>query len=230
MKRILVIAAHPDDEILGLGGTIHLMSSKGHEINCAILGTGISSRFKSLDAVSSRDYDQLRENALKSSEIVGFNKLEFFDFPDNRFDSIDILDVVKAIESLVKKYKPEIVFTHHYGDLNIDHRISHLAVMTAIRPYSFPYVKKIIVFETPSSTEWSFHSSGPSFEPNLFIDISTTIDSKLDAMSEYVSEIRNYPHPRSLLSLKNRANFWGNIIGVEYAEAFMIIRDFSNDI
>ncbi len=230
MKKILVIAAHPDDEILGLGGTIRIMSNRGYQINCAILGTGISSRYKNPDAVSSEKYGLLRRNALNSSNIVGYTQVDFFDFPDNRFDSIDIIDIIKEVEKLVQKYKPEIVFTHHYGDLNIDHRITNLAVMTAIRPYTFTDVKKIIVFETPSSTEWTFHSSGPTFEPNYFIDITNTLDSKLAAMKEYETEIRDYPHPRSLGSLRNRASFWGNIVGVEYAEAFMIIRDFSNEI
>ncbi|QNU68683.1 PIG-L family deacetylase [Ruminiclostridium herbifermentans] len=223
-KNVLVIAAHPDDEILGLGGTIRKLVNDNYNISCVILGEGLTSRKDSRIDTPKNQLMELKDNTLKSANIVGYSNVEFCELPDNRFDSVDLLDVIKIVTKQVEKYKPDTIFTHHYSDLNIDHRITFEAVTTCCRPVGNYVTKNIICFETPSSTEWNFKNSESYFKPNLFIDITQTIKYKLDAMSCYITEIKEYPHPRSLEALRIIAARWGTVVGTEYAEAFEIVR------
>lgn len=219
-KKILVVAAHPDDEILGVAGTIKKYVDRGHEARCIILGEGITSRKNA----SSSDVSVLHNNTLKACRKIGYKQVGFSDFPDNRFDSVDLLEIIKEIEKHIDEYKPDIVYTHHGGDLNVDHRRTYEAVLTACRPIGDYSVKEIYAFETPSSTEWQFGTMDKLFNPNVFIDIEETIEAKLEAMSYYETEIRNYPHPRSLEALKIIATRWGIVVGKKYIEAFELIR------
>lgn len=221
MSKILVIVAHPDDEILGLGATIKKFSQEGHEINCIILGEGITSR-------EEREYENkiknLHANTFKAAREIGYQQVIFSNLPDNRFDRIDLLDIIKEIEKYIEILKPDIIYTHHEGDLNIDHRKTYEAVLTACRPIGEYSVKEIYTFETPSSTEWNFSTLGTEFVPNVFVDINHTFQDKLKAMSYYTSEIRDYPHPRSLEALEIIAKRWGTVVGKHYVEAFKLIR------
>lgn len=219
MKRVLVVAAHPDDEILGLGGTIRNYFEKGYEIHCIIIAQGMKSRSHQTLSLT-----KLKENAIKSSKHVGYKSVEFFDFPDNELDSITTLDVTRVIEEKIEVFLPNIVFTHHNGDKNLDHRIIYDATLSATRPYAKHTVEELYAYETPSSTEWNFSNTSSSFIPNIFIDVSNSINYKLAAMKEYVSEIRDYPHPRSLESLKIIAQRWGTVVNQNFSEAFMLIR------
>jgi len=149
-------------------------------------------------------------------------KVFFHGFPDNRFDTVPFLDIVKVIETIKNKIKPEIIFTHYVKDLNIDHQITYKAVITATRPVREETVKEVYSFEIPSSTEWSYPLS---FSPNVFYDILGTIDVKLEALEEYKTELRGYPHPRSLEGVKLIAKFWGMKVGLKYAEAFELVRE-----
>ena len=220
-NRILVISSHPDDELLGLGGTIKKMSESGREIDLVILGTGLSSRQSSKDNLNENDLISLRNNAIEASKILGYNSINFESLPDNRFDSIDLLDIVKIIENYIDKFKPQTVFSHFYDDLNIDHTISTRAVLTATRPIKGNCVKNVILYETPSSTEWNFTAS---FRPNFFVDTSLHHKFKYKAMSQYTTEKRDFPHPRSEIALDSIATKWGTTIGTKYAEAFVIVR------
>lgn len=224
MSKILVVAAHPDDEILGVGGTIKKHVNKGDEVFALILGEGQTSRWADRSEVSKDILDSLHADSVNAGKIIGFSEIYFENVPDNRFDSVDLLDVVKIVEKYVKDIKPEIIYTHHGGDLNIDHRITNEAVLTATRPIGDYPVKEIYGFETVSSTEWNFGNKEASFFPQKFVDVTETFCDKLKAMEEYKSELCEFPHPRSLKQLEALATLRGGIVGKKYAEAFEVIR------
>lgn len=166
----------------------------------------------------------LAQSAKKAGEILGVKSTKLLNYPDNRMDSINMLDVVKSIEEHIEKRKPEMVVTHHPGDLNIDHQIIHQAVLAACRPQPGHPVKRIISFEVPSSTEWQSPIIGSPFMPNWFEDISESLDLKIDALNTYQSELREWPHARSLRAVKHLARWRGASVGCEAAEAFMLNR------
>lgn len=222
MKKILVIAAHPDDEVFGCGGTIARLAKEGCEIYILILGEGVTSR----DEVRNREKREkeimeLKKQAEEANKILGVSKVLFFDFPDNRFDTVPLLDIVKVIEKIKNKIKPDIVFTHYEKDLNIDHQITYKAVITATRPLKAESVKEIYSFETPSSTEWYYPLK---FSPDIFFDISETINIKLKATEKYKTELRDFPCPRSLEGIKLIGKLWGMRVGLNYTEAFKVVR------
>lgn len=223
MKSVLVIAAHPDDELLGVGGTVRRLANEGCDIHAVILAEGITSRSDTRAEANKDELIVLQSDARKAAEIVGYKSIDFCGLPDNRMDGMELLDVIKIVTRFIDKYKPDTIFTHHHGDLNIDHRITCEAVITACRPVGDCCVKRILAFETPSSTEWDFNYVEP-FNPNVFIDISDTLDSKIDAMLCYSSESAEYPHPRSSESLRNYAGVRGTSSGYKYAEGFMLLR------
>ena len=221
-KKILIVAAHPDDEVLGCGGSVARLVKEGYEAYTLILGEEITSRDRSRNREKRlQDIKKLKDQIYKANKILGIKKVFTFDFPDNRFDSVDFLDIVKAIEEIKNKLKPEIIFTHSKSDLNIDHRITYQAVITATRPMKNETVKSIYAFEVLSSTEWNYPLS---FSPNVYFNIEDTLDLKLQAMAEYKSELREYPHPRSLEGIKIKAKQRGMEVGFCYAEAFELIR------
>lgn len=223
MERILVIAAHPDDEILGCGGTVRRLINEGNEAYSLILSDGTTSRYDSiLPEVKESIEKRLNESNI-SDKVLGYRESFFCEFKDNSFDKEVFLDIVKTIERYVEKLKPSIIFTHHYGDLNIDHRLTFQAVQTATRPMEGCLVKEICCFETVSSTEWNFMVQD-KFTPNYFVNIENTLREKIQAIKCYESEIRNYPHPRSIEGLETCAKRWGTVAGCNYAEAFEIIR------
>lgn len=222
-NSLLVIAAHPDDEVLGCGGTIAKLSSN-NDIYTLILGEGITSR--NIPEEQKREMvEQLRKDAESANEILGVKKVFFECFPDNQFDTIPLLDIIKTIERHLQEIKPEVIYTHHYGDLNIDHRITHKAVLTATRPVGDYYIKKILAFEVLSSTEWSTQNTSTIFIPNTYVDVSETISKKLEAIKSYKSEIRDYPHPRSLEGIKIHAQKRGLEAGLKFAEASCLVRE-----
>ncbi|MBI2644484.1 MAG: PIG-L family deacetylase [Candidatus Wildermuthbacteria bacterium] len=223
--RILVIAAHPDDEILGCGATLARYIRRGIEAHGFILGKGKSSRFanpgNSAETIQ-KEQDILLEEAHKAASIIGISRLSFADFPDQRYDSVPFLEIVQRIEDMVEQVKPSIVFTHYRRDLNLDHRITLKAVLTAVRPLPEQSVRHIYSFEVPSSTEWNVPLS---FSPNVFIDVKETFDQKLAALQAYESEMREYPHPRSMRAIEIIARRWGTIVGKELVEAFELVRE-----
>ena len=212
MNKILVICAHPDDEILGLGGTLRKHVLSDDEVYCLILGEGAV-----MHGILS---EKLKDQSRESGATIGFKEMFFHGFPDNKMDTVAQLDINRVVESYVGTINPDLVYTHHKSDLNIDHRMTFEAVLTACRP-GCSTVKEIYCFETPSSTEWAFDGS---FKPNVFVDITDTLETKLKAMGCYTTEIRDWPRPRSLRALRSRAEYWGQVAGVEYAEAFELIR------
>ena len=224
MSKILVVAAHPDDEVLGVGATIAKKVEAGDDAYALILGEGQTSRWEKRDLAKRDMVEDLHRDTLASAKIIGYKDIFFENIADNRFDSVDLLDIVKCLERHIGHVQPDVIYTHHPGDLNIDHQITYKAVLTATRPMGDYCVKDIFAFETVSSTEWSFGNKEGAFVPNVYEDISNYLEKKCSAMKEYRSELCEYPHPRSLRMLKATAERWGSVIGREYAEAFEAVR------
>lgn len=222
MKKILVVAAHPDDEILGCGATMARLSEEGHEVYTLILGEGVTSRDKARDTqLREKEINFLREEILNANKCLGVKKVFIKSFSDNRFDSHDLLDVVKAIEEVKLEIEPDIVFTHSCDDLNIDHQITAKAVLVAMRPLADETINEIYSFEILSSSEWNFPKS---FAPDVFFEVNNFISKKKKALEYYKSEMRNAPHPRSIEIVENLAKLRGSTVGIDYAEAFKLIR------
>lgn len=222
-KNTLIIAAHPDDEVLGCGGTIAKLANEGVLVHVAFLADGVFSR-KNGQKDQQKELNDRRAAAQQACDILGVKSISFGDFPDNKMDVGPLLDIVKAVEELISKHQPETLFTHHCGDVNIDHRRIHEAVVAACRPQKGHPVKKLLAFEVASSTEWQLPHSGPVFLPNYFVDISNTLDKKLAALDLYAKELRPWPHPRSRKAVEHLAHWRGATIGVDAAEAFMLGR------
>jgi LmbE family N-acetylglucosaminyl deacetylase len=219
MNKILVVAAHPDDEVLGAGGTILKHKSAGDEINVLFLGDGVSSR----DA-NAAEQKKRAAQAVAAAKVLGVNKIFLEKLPDNKFDSVPLLEIVKIVEKAINIIKPGIIYTHFGEDLNIDHRLAYQAVLTACRPQPEFFVKKILAFEVLSSTEWQAKEKNKSFCPNEYNDIGKFIDKKIKAMEIYNDELRKYPHPRSKEGIKILAQYRGIEVGYKYAEAFQTVR------
>lgn len=225
MKTILIVAAHPDDEILGVGATAARHIAEGDAVYALILGEGQTSRGAHRADVDREVVDDLHKNTLASARAIGFSDVFFEYFPDNRFDEVDLLDIVKAIEQKIRALKPQIIYTHYSGDLNIDHQYTARAVLTAARPIGDYSVEEIYAFETLSSSEWNFdHTAQAAFSPNVFVDITDYYERKAAAMQCYVSELCAFPHPRSLEGMDVLSKSRGMAAGMQRAEAFMLIR------
>lgn len=222
VKKILIVAAHPDDEVLGCGATVARMVREGWQAHTVILGEGITSRDEGRDR-SKRDADiqRLRQEVRAANRILGIRDVVLHDLPDNRFDSVPLLDVVKLVEAARRVVGPDIILTHFKGDLNIDHRITYEAVLTAARPCSGRPVREIYSFEVLSSTEWN---CPVSFSPHVFFDVGGELKTKLRAMAAYRSETRPFPHPRSPEGIAALARYRGIQAGFAAAEAFECVR------
>jgi len=217
-KIILIVVAHPDDEILGCGATIARLVKEGYTAYTLILSEGKTSRDiknHKIDRVS------FSKEIKKANDKIGVKKVFIENFPDNRFDSVDLLDIIKVISTVKDKINPDIIFTHYEKDLNIDHQITYQAVITAARPMQDESVKEIYSFEILSSTEWQYPLS---FSPDTFFDVSDTLKCKKRAMKKYKSELCEYPHPRSLKAIKLNASYHGMRVGKKYVEAFKSVR------
>lgn len=225
-QSVLVVAAHPDDELLGCAGTIARHVRAGDTVNVAILAEGATSRDATRDVAAHGDeLGALAQAARAAGDILGVASVDCLALPDNRMDSLDLLDVVKVVEALIERHRPTIIYTHHVGDVNVDHAVTQRAVFTAARPQPGHPVATILAFETVSSTEWMPAGSGALFAPNWFVDISETLEVKLEALAVYAQEMRDWPHPRSLKAVEHLARWRGASVGTEAAEAFMLLRN-----
>lgn len=222
--KVLVVASHPDDEILGIGGIVRRHVINGDEAFCLVLGEGATARFDRRENIEADSLHKLKDSAYRAGNIIGYKQIMFENLPDNRFDSVELLDIIKLVEKYIDIIQPDIVYTHHYGDINIDHRITFNAVITATRPIGARYPSEVYAFETVSSTEWNHGNPEMTFRPNVFVDISKTIEDKIKALECYESELKNYPHPRSIEGIIVTAKRWGTVISREYAEPLEAIR------
>lgn len=226
-NSVLVVAAHPDDEVLGCGGAIVRHVRSGDHVAVLILAEGYTSR---IAGRVSTNHDQEKVQALaaatrRACAILGVTEVALHGFPDNRMDGVELLEVVKVIEAHLSRLQPAVVYTHHGGDVNVDHRVAYQAVVTACRPQPAHAVKTLLTFETPSSTEWQPPFPGTAFTPNWFVDVSSTLPAKLEALAEYEAELRDWPHPRSIQAVEYLARWRGAMAGLEAAEAFALARE-----
>lgn len=223
----MVVVAHPDDELLGLGATMHkLIKEEGVVAHVVILGEGITSRSDTRDTEKWKEVlEEHHANINAAGSHIGYKSIHTYNFSDNRFDSHALLDIVKVVEKEKEEFNPDMIFTHNSGDLNIDHQLTFQAVMTATRPMEDENVTTVISFETPSATDWQYSSHSEQFKPNLYIEVSEDdVNAKCEAMREYKFETREYPHPRSFKALKVLAQYRGYTSGNQMAEAFEIVR------
>jgi len=218
--RVLVVVAHPDDEVLGCGATLARHADEGDTAEVVVLGRGALSR----EGATPSDADELQRQAHEAARILGASGIRVLNLPDNRFDRMDLLDIVKQVEAEIHRVNPEVVYTHHAADLNIDHRRTFEAVVTACRPVEASGVRRILSFEIPSSTEWQSPTVPPGFLPNVFVDVTRTLERKLSAIGIYSGEIRSAPHPRSIEALTALACWRGASAGMKAAEAFVLVR------
>jgi LmbE family N-acetylglucosaminyl deacetylase len=223
---VAVVAAHADDEVLGCGGTIARLAKEGRAVHILLLADGETSR-ELTQAAGSAAVSARKAAASAACVTMGAQSVELLELPDNRLDGIPLLEVVKRIEAFVARYEPSQLFTHHYGDVNIDHKVVHDAVLAACRPQPGYCVRELLFFEVPSSTEWRTPGSLTAFQPNWFFDISATLQTKLDALRAYEHELREFPHPRSYRAVEALAHWRGATIGVAAAEAFVLGRKLS---
>jgi N-acetylglucosamine malate deacetylase 1 len=219
-EAILAIVAHPDDEVLGAGGTLARHTANGDEVHIVFLADGVGARGQDRAAA-----EQRAKGACFAASILGAREPEFLGFPDNRLDQLDLLDIVQAIERVIRKIAPHTIYTHHAGDLNVDHVLCHRAVLTASRPLPGSSVRRIYAMEIPSSTEWASSNLADAFMPTRFVDISATQEIKRRALEAYGEEMRAFPHPRSFEAVNALAVWRGASAGLLSAEAFVVVRE-----
>jgi LmbE family N-acetylglucosaminyl deacetylase len=225
MEKILIIAAHPDDEVLGCGGTIARLVREGKQVHIVILANGLTSRAKFEESKSVELLKQHHERAQRAGRLMGVSSIQVLGFPDQKLDALPLLEITHAIEREIERLQPDTIFTQHGGDLNQDHVITYRATLTATRPMAGGRVRCVYAYEVPSSTEWSFQRFAPHFRPSVFFDIADTLEVKIAAMQIYESEAREFPHPRSPQALEAIARRWGSVVGLHAAEAFELVRE-----
>ena len=218
-ERVVVIGAHPDDELLGAGGTITRHVLAGDEVHAIVVADGARSRYPAELAAT------LEKQAHRAAEVIGFASLQLLSLPDQRLDTLPLIELTQRLEGVLDEIDPSIVYTHFPEDVNADHGLVARCAWTACRPYRRPKVRKFAFFETPSSTEWAWPMPGTELRPNLFVDVTDTLTTKIAAMDCYETELRDYPHPRSSRALRERAAYWGSHIGRPAAEPFAVLRE-----
>lgn len=225
-RKVLVVSAHPDDEALGAAGTLARHSAEGDEVYLLFVSEGVTARDAKCNiSARAKEIGERKQMAEKAARLIRAHRPRFLDLPDNRMDQIDLLDIVKLIETAIVEIAPDIVYTNHANDLNVDHRITHQAVLTACRPLPGAFVKAIYAFETASSTEWESAGLGKPFQPTRFVDIALYWESKNAVIAAYEGEMRPFPHPRSAQAIEALARWRGAQVGLTAAEAFIVVRE-----
>ncbi len=224
-SRILVVAAHPDDDVLGCGGTLAKAKSLNANIKILYLGEGVTSRFNDEDLNSKKvkKAQIIRKNeCINSLKTLGIDQYIFENRLCTRFDELPLLNLVKSIETVIKKFKPTLILTHNNSEVNIDHKLTYEAVEVATRPNKKTSIKQVYSFEIICSGNWKYYKT---FSPSTYIDISKFFKKKLEAWSKYKKENNKYPHPRSNKGLEILARYRGLQSFLELAEAFKLERE-----
>lgn len=224
-KNVLVVCAHPGDEILGCGATLALHVRRGDQVRVLVMGDGWTSRVKTVEkAKDVVDLDVIEEQSRSALKVIGVEQVEYLRLPDNRFDTLPLLDLVKAIEKVKRQFSPDILYTNSPFDLSVDQQRSSRAVVTAFRPQPNDNRTDLFCFEVPSSTEWNTLKGAGVFAPNYFVDVSATLALKISAFQHLSFEVRPWPHPRSIDAITHQAKNRGASVGLEASEAFMLLR------
>ena len=221
--KILVIAAHPDDEVYGMGGTIARLSSEGNEVHVLIVTDGCTAQYAGRPDLP-EIVAQKHEESFRANEFLGVKKVYFGTFPDMKLDTVPHVELNRLIEDTVNAVQPEAVYTHFYGDVNLDHQMTYRSTLVAVRPVPGQCVKEVYCYQVPSSTEWSPQLVQTEFLSNVMVDISWFQEKKERAVLAYQTEIREYPHPRSPQYIKETDRSRGLQWGLEPCEAFMLVR------
>lgn len=211
--------------MLGVGGTLARHEMEGDDVHVCILADGVGSRHEEIDEEARGQIERRRNRAREACGNLGVDSVSFHSFPDNKFDSVTLLKIVKTVEEEIEEHEPSVIYTHHYGDLNIDHELACRAVMTATRPLKDSGVDRVLAFETLSATEWSVPSSENAFQPQHFVNVEEQMGAKLDALRVYKDELREPPHPRTVETVRQNAEVWGAKAGVPAAEPFEVLRE-----
>lgn len=221
--RVLGVVAHPDDEVLGMGGTLARHADNGDDVHVCFLSDGVTSRHDDLTPEVKAEIEGRKASAREACDILGVSA-SYYQLPDNQFDTVPLLDIVQIVESEINEQRPDILYTHHHGDLNIDHELTVRATTTATRPLRDSPVDRVLAGEVLSSTEWSVPEPSNAFQPTTFVDISDVLGQKLDALAAYEEELREHPHPRTVENVRRNAKLWGAKSGVDAAEPFELLR------
>lgn len=219
-RKILVVAAHADDEVLGIGGTISRHSAEGDEVSMLFMTNGVGSR----ETGNKDDIARRRSACENAAEILGASIHSILDYPDNGMDQVPLLSICKEVRSAVEQLQPDIVYTHFAGDLNIDHQIAQRATLTALRPQPGERVTEILAYSVLSATEWSHLLPSSGFIPDTFVDVSAHLNTLIRAAEAYAEELRPFPHARSIEAIEARVRYFGAVVGVSAAEPLQTIR------
>ncbi|RXK46928.1 PIG-L deacetylase family protein [Halorientalis pallida] len=219
-RTVLCVAAHPDDEVLGAGGTLAKHAAAGHEVHVLIVTEGVTAQYDDLELV-----EEKVDAAEECGERLGVETLHFGELPDMRLDSTPHVEVNAVIEDCVESIGPDVVYTHTQDDVNQDHVAVAESTMVAVRPGAG--VERILAYETPSGTEWA---AGDRFAPTVYVDVTDHLDTKVGAFDAYDMERRPYPHPRSERAVRARARTRGTEAGFEAAEAFALLREYASEV
>ncbi|MEM7287723.1 MAG: PIG-L deacetylase family protein [Actinomycetota bacterium] len=217
-RRVLVVAAHPDDEILGCGGTVALHTIAGDRVWSLIACEGESMRYG--DEPTHQD-----QHTERARDVLGVERVIALGLPDQRLDTLSLVEIITPLEEAIDELRPHVVYCHHGGDINRDHQLLFEALLVATRP-NRDHIETVLAFDTASSTEWGYPRT---FVPDTWVDIASTLETKLDAMAQYERELRDFPHPRSLRGLRSKAEAWGTQACMEAAEVFMTVRRVSRN-
>ena len=218
-KKILVLGAHSDDEVLGVGGTILKVKENNSVVDVLIVTDSASAQYNEKQKLDNRD-----SNLHQCCKILKVDNVFQWDLPDMRLDTLSHLEMNKKLSFFIEKSDYDTVFIHHPNDINKDHQVLFDSLMVVCRPMPNQKVKSILTFYTPSSTEWGSFEKNRMFCPNVFVDIENYMDLKLNALSKYTDEVREFPHPRSLENVENVAKYFGSQVGLKFAEPFYLIR------
>ncbi|WP_114575496.1 PIG-L deacetylase family protein [Saliphagus sp. LR7] len=222
---VLCVGAHPDDEVLGVGGTLARHAADGETVSVLLLGDGEMARHETETEAARERREERRREARAAGEVLGVESVRILDYWGNQLDDVALIDVVRDVERAIADVEPTTIYTHYSGDLNVDHQLVARAVRTAARPVADTTVDRILSFETPSSTELAIPTENNPFQPSTFVDITETMEAKMEAIDVYGSEMRDRPHPRSPDSLRANARLWGDRSGFRAAEPFEVVLD-----
>lgn len=221
--NVLCVAAHPDDEVLGAGGTLAKHVAEGDEVEVLLLSDGAMARFETETEAAAERRAERRAEAAAAGDILGVSDVTVLDYWGNQLDDVPLIDIVRDVESKIDAFRPNVIYTHHHGDLNVDHELVARAVRTAARPTAGSPVDRILSFETLSATEWGMPSPDNAFQPTTFVDVDEYLDRKIEAIDAYESEMRDRPHPRNAQAVRKNATLWGDKAGLYAAEPFELV-------